>query len=164
MAGGACDGPSPEDEEDEEEKVPSLYLQNGLKIRYGYRETKRKRRCLLCIEWSEETMRVQRNEKEDEKRVFSFSILFSLSSVSLFPQDSVTPDPPRLLKARTPWRIVTLMLLHVMKLTYPLTFEVSVPYCPRQQSWPLGGWRQGPQAPPRPTRKSRRESWAPQSS
>ena len=54
------------DEDDEEEKVPSLYLQNGLKIRYGYRETKRKRRCLLCIKWFEETMRVQRDEKEDE--------------------------------------------------------------------------------------------------
>ena len=81
------------DEDVEEEKVPSLYLQNGLKIRYGYRETKRKRRCLLCIcrmvsrddasterrkgrwdvyfvsvGWSEKAMRIQRDEDEDEEK------------------------------------------------------------------------------------------------
>ena len=40
---------------------------NGLKRRYEYRETKRKMRCLLCIrEWSEKTIRIQRDEEEDE--------------------------------------------------------------------------------------------------
>ena len=48
------------DEEDEGAKVPSLYPQNGLKIRHGYRETKRKRkrRCLLYIRstaWKDDT-------------------------------------------------------------------------------------------------------------
>ena len=40
---------------------------NGLKRRYEYRETKRKMRCLTRIrEWSEKTIRIQRDEAEDE--------------------------------------------------------------------------------------------------
>ena len=84
------------DEEDEGAKVPSLYPQNGLKIRHGYRETKRKRkrRCLLYIRstawkddtdterrrarrgacfvpagWSETTMQIQRDEEDEEEKV-----------------------------------------------------------------------------------------------
>ena len=33
----------------DEEKVPTLYPQDGLKRRHGFRETKMKRKCLLCI-------------------------------------------------------------------------------------------------------------------
>ena len=33
----------------DEEKVPTFYPQDGLKRRYGYRETKREMKCLLYI-------------------------------------------------------------------------------------------------------------------
>ena len=43
-----------------------------MKRRYEHRKTKRKMTCIFCIrEWSEKTIRIQRDEEEDKIDVYS---------------------------------------------------------------------------------------------